>query len=143
MGASMEVFMEKIADIANLIDSNRLSSNARGKLAEVFGQLGQLNKSGKNKGQPNLNLSRGAVGVISVLRRIADEGKVIADFEIDGVITDVAGNKFVGRIMDIKTTDGTLYEVKGWKTYDLTIERLLGKDNKPMCAKSGEVPATL
>ncbi|MGD9170090.1 MAG: hypothetical protein PVI97_08525 [Candidatus Thiodiazotropha sp.] len=132
MGESMEAFMGNIADIADLIDTGKLTETATTNLKEVFGQLGQLvKKQGSElEGQPNLNLSRGAVGVITMLRRLADEGKVIDDFEVSEIIHDVAGNKFAGRVMDIKTTDGTLYEIKGWKTYDLAILRLLGGEDK-------------
>ncbi|WP_299944591.1 hypothetical protein [uncultured Microbulbifer sp.] len=118
--------------MADLINDNKLTEDAQTKLVEVFGQLGQLVKKegSKLEGQPNLKLSRGAVGVVSMLRKLADEGKVIDDFEVREVITDAVNKKLGERVMDIKATDGTLYEIKGWKTRDLTLERLLGKDDK-------------
>ncbi len=52
---------------------------------------------------------------------------MISDFEVEEVILDAYGNRLANRRMDIKTADGTLFEVKGWRNRERSLEYLLGK----------------
>ena len=68
----------------------------------------------------------GAAGVIRVVNRLAEEGKIISKFEIPENV-GVRGRE---RYMDIQTDDGVLYEVKGWSIrYGVAISRLAGGIN--------------
>lgn len=99
--------MKDIANLDNLYATGKITEEASTKLGQVFSELGHL---AKDTNKLVTNLAIGAAGVIRIVGKLADEGKTIKNFEI--VEYKKAWNE---RRMDILTSDGVLYEVKGWK----------------------------
>lgn len=137
---SMEKFMEDLANIADLVDEGKITEGALNSMGKVFESLGHLNKTGDNIGQANLNMARGAVGVITSLKRITST-RTIDGFEVQEIINDAGGKALATRIMDIKTTDGTLFEIKGWRDKDRSLEYLLGKADDEGGRIAGKISA--
>lgn len=142
---SMSKFFEDVSGIADLVDSGRMTEDAFNGLEKVFKQLGHINANsldGPWPGTVNLNMARGAVGVISVLKKVAEK-KVISGFEVTEDILTKSGDKLGTRTQDIVTTDGTLIEVKGWKDKQQALIYLLGKEEEGGGRVAGKLSAQI
>ena len=85
-------------------------------------------------------MARGAVGVITSLKRITST-RTIDGFEVQEIINDAGGKALAKRIMDIRTTDGMLFEIKGWRYKDRSLEYLLGKADDEGGRIAGKISA--
>lgn len=79
---------------------------------------------------------------ITALRRITDK-KVIDGFEVSGRVKNAANKDIGERIMDIRATDGTLFEIKGWSDKTKSLEYLLGKVDDEGGIVAGKISAQL
>ena len=138
---SMEKFMEDLANIADLVDEGKITEDALKGMDKVFASLGHV-KVGDIEGPANLNMARGAVGVIASLKRITNT-RTIDGFEVPEIINDAGGKELAKRIMDIRTTDGMLFEIKGWRYKDRSLEYLLGKADDEGGRIAGKISAQL